>query len=152
MNGNNNKLAFNIRYIDVNNNKERWNLCFSFIDVILLLLDITLCSVVVVVVGWRLGFACSHVSLSGGFMSDDRAHGTQNRRCRVLYTSVKLVMNEYLPTSSEIFYIIFFLSFYPPFYIIHTFDDDGVHTYSSLGGKNLEDKWPTMREKYIQVE
>ncbi len=111
LNGNNNKLAFNIRYIDVNNNKERWNLCFSFIDVILLLLDITLCSVVVVVVGWRLGFACSHVSLSGGFMSDDRAHGTQNRRCRVLYTSVKLVMNEYLPTSSEIFYIIFFSFF-----------------------------------------
>ena len=64
LNGNNNKLAFNIRYIDVNNNKEIWNLCFSFIDVILLLLDITLCSVVVV--GWRLGFACSHVSLSGG--------------------------------------------------------------------------------------
>jgi hypothetical protein len=51
-------------------------------------------------------------------------HGTKPPPLpRIIYISITLVMNEYLPPSSEIFYIIF-----PPF--IYTSDDG-----RRLGGK-----------------
>ena len=89
-------------------------------------------------------------ALGGWFMSDDRARHIKPPLPRTIIYISK-VSNEWISSNiirNLLHHLFSFFLSISALHIIHTFDDDGVHTYSSLEGKNLEDKWPTMREVY----